>query len=126
MNTSPLIFNSPGIAHPILLRSEAEGYWTAIFRTPPGLSHGTRLRVSDGDWSVSAPVYLDWPVVPGRVEIVSASRSSASLVLWVRGMAENSDRNNVAVVVDGAAATIECVGKVRQGEWASAQTRIES
>jgi tRNA (mo5U34)-methyltransferase len=101
---------------PIILRSEGEDYWTAIFRLPPGLKpgrHHVRLRTAQVDWSDPTWIYLDCPVSPGRLEIVSALRSQEcenSIILWVRGMAENSDRNNLTVLVNGAAACVDYVG----------------
>jgi hypothetical protein len=102
---------------PIAVSETAEGHHRANFKLPPGLSagwHEVRVRTADSEWSRPVRIAVDLPASADAIEIATscdafdwrAGRFSLShrfFSLWLRGLAdaENADRGNVKVEIDG-------------------------
>lgn len=101
---------------PLDLVEVGEGRWQSNFRLPPGLAAGWRevtVRVSGGPASNSLPIAIDMPLAAGPIELTGICdaqtfapnrldlRQGRWLSLWVTGLPENADRNNVGVYLDG-------------------------
>lgn len=85
-------------------------------RIPPGLKtgrHPVRLRTAESRFSNECYIYLDWDTVVDAIEIRSAcdgiswrenvcvTATGRFATLYAGGVAQNSDPNNVQVVIDG-------------------------
>jgi tRNA (mo5U34)-methyltransferase len=96
----------------LFLKRDASSRWVANFRLPPGLEPGwnqTRLRLADTPFGRSLRIAVDVPVEAGPLVIrelsdgVTWERDSMNLArggllsVWIAGLGENSDRNNVRV-----------------------------
>jgi tRNA (mo5U34)-methyltransferase len=101
---------------PIVVVRVDDGMWQANFKLPPGLSRGwhpVRVRVRNGPRSNDLPVAVDLPPPDGPVAIAAVQdgttwerdelrlHSGNALTLWVEGLPENADRENVVVLLDG-------------------------
>jgi tRNA (mo5U34)-methyltransferase len=102
-----------GFGAPALFARREDGRrWVANFRLPPGLDSGwkeTRLRLSDTGFSESIRIAVDLPLVAGVLAIrevcdgVSWEHDTVDLgkgglvSVWIGGLGENADRNNVRV-----------------------------
>jgi len=100
---------------PVVLLRDGEQEWHANFRLPPGLRpgwHEVRLRTVRSGFSNTCRIAVDLPVKTSGIAIVDAQdgktwqpgevqfRSDEKwghLALWISGLAENCDRNNVRV-----------------------------
>jgi tRNA (mo5U34)-methyltransferase len=93
-----------------------EGCWQANFRLPPGLTPGWRsvsVRVDGSLPSNSTTIAVDLPVAADRIQVKSLCDARTYvpnqldlgqgrwLSLWVEGLPENADRNNIYVFLDG-------------------------
>ena len=87
-------------------------HWQAEFKLPPGLApgwHAVEVRVGDSRPSNALRIAVDLPIEPGPISVVGVSdgatwapneidlKRGAALSLWIRGLPENADRNNVIV-----------------------------
>ena len=94
----------------------AECGWQANFRLPPGLSEGwcnVSVRVAGSLPSNTVPIAVDLPVRADRIHLKSLCDALAYtpnrldlgqgrwLTLWIEGLPENADRNNLRVYLDG-------------------------
>jgi len=102
---------------PLDLVRMGESAWQSNFRLPPGLTagwHDVTVRIGESKPSNAQRIAVDLPVVvtsPIEVESVCDAITFAKnrlergrgqwLSLWVAGMPENADRNNVRVFLDG-------------------------
>jgi len=112
---------------PVLwVKQEADGRWLANFRLPPGLASGwhvVRARFADSGFSNGLKIVVD---VTARVERVAVKTAydgrtwtpdhvslagGGFLSCWVDGLAENADRANTAVRLDGIRLRVEYVGE---------------
>ena len=99
--------------------------WLANFRLPPGLSpgwHPVRLRFADSDFGTALRIAVDMPVTVEQLELVAVcdgrtwkvgevdAATGGRVSCWVAGLAENADRANVAVLVDGRKTVVDFVG----------------
>ena len=106
-------------------RSEPDGSWLGNFRLPPGLKPGwndVRLRFADSDFGQTLRIAVDMPAMPGSVILVGACDAgtfqvntiavgeSGHVSAWVQGLPENSDRENVRVLLDARRLTVDYVG----------------
>lgn len=99
--------------YPLNVKPLGEGHWVVVFKLPPGLPQGwqdVRVRVRDGQWSNPSRIAVDVPVEAGELAIASVCDgerwtpneiSSSYASLWVHGCAENADRNNLDVFLNG-------------------------
>jgi tRNA (mo5U34)-methyltransferase len=93
------------------------GQWSTNCRLPPGLKPGrcpVRLRTSASAFSNELYIFIDSPIAPDLLEIRSAcdgvtwresvcvTATGRFMTFYVAGIAENSDRNNVEIIVDDA------------------------
>jgi tRNA (mo5U34)-methyltransferase len=101
---------------PLDLAQLSETSWQANFRLPPGLTAGWRdvtLSLAGSLPSNSLPIAVDMPLVCGPIEITAIcdARSFAPnrldfeqgrwISLWLTGLPDNADRNNLRVFLDG-------------------------
>jgi tRNA (mo5U34)-methyltransferase len=101
---------------PLDLVDVGAGRWQANFRLPPGLQPGWRnvsVRVAGSQPSNTLSIAVDLPVESGPIELKSVSDAITFapnrldlgggrwLSLWIEGLPENADRNNVKVYLDG-------------------------
>lgn len=101
---------------PLDLVKVAEGMWQANFLLPPGLGpgwHEVAVRVGDSRASNAQRIAVDLPLTSGPIEITDVcdavtfakhrlERARGQwLSLWVAGLPENADRNNLAVYLEG-------------------------
>jgi tRNA (mo5U34)-methyltransferase len=101
---------------PLDLVQMGEECWQSNFRLPPGLAAGWRdvtVRVAGSLPSNALPIAIDMPVESGPIELTAvcdaktfaANRLDLDqgrwLSLWIKGLPENADRNNIRVYLDG-------------------------
>ena len=101
---------------PLDLVGQGNGIWQSNFRLPPGLEPGWRdvtLRVAGSLPSNAIPIAIDLPVDSGPIELkgVCDAKTFAPnrldlaeghwLTMWIEGLPENADRNNIGVYLDG-------------------------
>ena len=103
--------------------------WQVNFKLPPGLAsgwHDVRLRVRGSRPGDACRIAVDLPVDPaGPLRITGIAdgstwtrdqidlRNGGALSLWVDGLPENADRNNVQVYLDGRRLPVEWVEAAR-------------
>jgi tRNA (mo5U34)-methyltransferase len=100
-----------------------EGYCQVSFPLPPGLPagwHPVRITTADAE-SNSLPIAVDIPLAADSLSIVSVSdgvswepfrvsKKNGFVSLWVRGLPENADVNNVRVYMGGKRQVTDFVG----------------
>jgi tRNA (mo5U34)-methyltransferase len=87
-------------------------HWQVDFMLPPGLTpgwHDVSVRVKDSRPGNALRIAVDLPLVPGPIEIAGLRDGAtwaaneidlaqgAVLSLWIAGLPENADRNNIRV-----------------------------
>ena len=92
------------------------GYWEANFKVPPGLAsgwHEARIRVGSSGRSNALLIAVDLPVMTSRIAIPGISdgktwkpneldlRQGNVVSMWIAGLPENADLNNVRAFLDG-------------------------
>ena len=95
-----------------------DGYWDATFKLPPGLAagwHSASLRIGSSGRSNVRRLAVNMPVVADHVEIRAVcdgqtwkqneidSRKGNVVAMWIAGLPENADMNNVRAFLDGEA-----------------------
>ncbi|MGI8741181.1 MAG: methyltransferase domain-containing protein [Bryobacteraceae bacterium] len=110
---------------PIQLHRCEDDRWEAIFKLPPGLTpgmHEVRLRVGDSAAGGPYSVVVDMPAETESLNITSicdgttwkeVNPQSGTISLWVTGLPENADKNNVEVRVNGKRLRIDYVNPKR-------------
>jgi tRNA (mo5U34)-methyltransferase len=101
---------------PLDLVRMGESAWQSNFRLPPGLTagwHDVTVRIGESKPSNAQRIAVDLPVVAGAIEVESVCDAITFAKnrlerdhgqwhsLWISGMPENADRNNVRVFLDG-------------------------
>lgn len=100
---------------PIHLAQVEEERWQTNFKLPPGLIagwHDVRVRVGDSLPGAAQRIVVDVPLPQTPIEITGAcdgvtwvpnrvDLGSDALSLWIAGLPDNADRNNVRVYLDG-------------------------
>ncbi len=101
---------------PISLKRVGADGWQTDFKLPPGLTagwHEVRVRIGDGPPGSSARIAVDVPLDPTTLEILGVKdgdiwtpdridlRRGNILSLWVKGLPNHADRNNLRVWVNG-------------------------
>lgn len=125
LSREDLRFEAGGFGSPALyLRRELEGRWVANFRLPPGLDagwHAVRLRLASTGFSEELRIAVDVPlatsgiafgaVCDGRTWEPNVVRPGPDrrLSLWLAGLPENTDRNNLVVWLGGARTAIDYI-----------------
>lgn len=97
---------------PVQVWHYAKQRWQVDFRLPPGLApgwHDVRVRIGDSRPSNVLRIAVDLPLEVGPIRIVGVRdgvtwaanqidiNSGGALSLWIDGLPENADRNNVRV-----------------------------
>ncbi|HSW49363.1 MAG TPA: DUF1698 domain-containing protein [Bryobacteraceae bacterium] len=124
VNREDLRLEVGGFGAPALyLRQEEGSRWAANFRLPPGLEPGwsqTRLRLADTGFGNPLRIAVDVPAEAERLVIREAgdgvtwerdTLGSRILSLWVAGLGENADRNNVRVLLGEARLSVDYVSE---------------
>ncbi len=120
-------FGAPVIA----LQKDADRGWHANFKLPPGLKpgwHEVRLRTAKSAFSNPCKIAVDVPFKPGEVEIRAAGdgrnwqpgevhlargQEWGHLTLWIAGLSETADRNNVRVYCDSKRLPVDFVSSAQ-------------
>ena len=122
-----------GLGVPVIyLRFLGNGEWQANTRVPPGLSPGWKsahLRTLNSGYSAAQRVAVDMAVAaPGPPEVTGlcdatdwtpgvvrlTGGGTGYLSMWLRGLTDNADRNNVAVYLSETRMKIDFVGELDQ------------
>jgi tRNA (mo5U34)-methyltransferase len=105
---------------------QGDRVWQANFRLPPGLApgwHMLRLRFPGSRFSREWRIAVDLPVRVERLTLLAVldgkSRTpdevrigeNTTITCWVEGLAENSDRANTTVWLDGRRLRVEFMGE---------------
>jgi tRNA (mo5U34)-methyltransferase len=96
-------------ARPVYVKRNADGIWFTCFRLPPGLEpgwHAVRLRIAGTQFSNSKNIAVDMPLRVGKLEIAGVADAvdfapeirSGFMAIWVRGLPENADCQNIGVL----------------------------
>ncbi len=108
----------------VYLARQADGSWQANFKLPPGVAPGwrdVRLRTATSGFSNAVRIAVDIPLRVESLRIAGLRDSStweadqlrlappAMISLWVEGLPENADRNNVGVWIGGMRLAIDHV-----------------
>ncbi|HYM11340.1 MAG TPA: methyltransferase domain-containing protein [Bryobacterales bacterium] len=101
---------------PLHVAPVGDSRWQANFKLPPGLTpgwHNVTVRLGDSLPSNPKPIAVDLPISVGTIELTGLCdgqawiknqldlRKGRSLALWVAGLPENADRNNLRVYLPG-------------------------
>ncbi len=113
------------------LRRDSDGNPHFSSRLPPGLSPGrydVRLRTKDSEFSNACKIVVGLqdsgnPVIDAvcdgstwrQDEIVRDESGLGHLVLWLRGLSDNADRNNVRVYLNAQRLPVEYVSDANEG-----------
>jgi len=115
-----------GFGAPALSLSQGmPGHFATNVLLPPGLQpgrHAVRLRTAGSEFSGECHIFVDLPVFAGPLEIlrlgdgvswrenVSVTATGRFACLYAGGLADNTDTNNLAIVVDDIPVKPEFVG----------------
>jgi len=106
--------------------SQGDHLWQANFRLPPGLEpgwHMLRLRFPGSRFSQEWQIAVDMElrverltmlaVLDGRARTPNEVRlgKGATVTCWVKGLADNSDRVNTTVWLDGRRLRVDYMGE---------------
>ena len=130
--------------------SKVEGHWQATFKCPPGLSpgwHDVTLAIGDSPGSNPVKIAVDLKPDTDSLRIASICDGTTwkpgeinldlgdSLSMWIEGLPENADRNNVQVIVSGVKAPVAYVeppktegrqlnASLPAGKWSDATLKV--
>ncbi len=96
---------------PVYVKRNSDGIWFTCFRLPPGLEpgwHEVRLRTAGSRFSDPRRIAVDMPLKCGKLEISGVADAvdfgqevhSGFLALWLKGLPENADCQNIRVFVN--------------------------
>jgi hypothetical protein len=100
----------------LFLEYQDGGHWMLNIRVPPGLKtgrHSVRLRTAESRFSNECYIYVDYATVVDGIEIrslcdgmcwrenVCVTATGRFATLYTGGVSQNSDPNNLEVVLDG-------------------------
>ncbi len=113
--------------------------WQVGFKLPPGLTagwHDVRVRSQDSQPSDALRIAVDLPLEPGPIRIAGVRDTVTSeantvdlargswLSIWMDGLPDNSDRNNVRVYLDDVRLEVRYVGLAKDGAPAQVNAAI--
>lgn len=123
---------------PIDVKRFESDVWQVKLKLPPGLMpgwHDLRIRVAGSLPGSARAVAVDMPLeqtvlqindltdgatwTPGRVDL----RQGLVLTLWVNGLSDNADRNNVRVAINGERAEVTYVAS-RRGQSGQINVKV--
>ena len=123
---------------PLHVAALGENLWQANLMLPPGLTpgwHDVSVRIGDGPSSNSKNIAVDLPLLAGAIEIAGVrdaqtwasqkldTATGRGVCLWIGGLPENADRNNVRVYLAGHRMNVTFVE--RQSKTGLRQVNIE-
>jgi hypothetical protein len=115
----------------LFLKNQDAGHWMLNIRVPPGLTtgrHSVRLRTAESRFSNECYIYVDCATVVGDIEIrslcdgisrrenVCVTVTGRFATLYAGGVAQNSDPNNLQVVIDGVPVSPIFIGALDENE----------
>jgi hypothetical protein len=115
----------------LFLKNQDAGHWMLNIRVPPGLKtgqHPVRLRTAESRFSNECYIYVDCATVVGDIEIrslcdgiswrenVCVTATGRFATLYAGGVAQNSEPNNLQVVIDGAPVSAIFIGAPDENE----------
>jgi len=115
---------------PITVKRRAD-YWDTTFKLPPGLApgwHQACIRVASCGRSNVRLLAVDLPIVAGSLAIQSICdgktwkrdeldlRQADSVAMWIAGLPENADKNNLRAFLDGRRIPVLFVERANGGE----------
>jgi tRNA (mo5U34)-methyltransferase len=115
---------------PIHVAQSGDGEWHSNFKLPPGLQpgwHEVRLSVGGSRPGSARRIAVDVPLAAGDIQIQSVSDGTTwaksqldlsrgdVLSLWVSGLPDNVDCNNLLVSLDGARLTVTYIEAAGEG-----------
>jgi tRNA (mo5U34)-methyltransferase len=101
---------------PVSVQPRGNGLWHTNFKLPPGLEPGfyeVRLRTLKSAFSNSVKIAVDVPALAQALSITGVSdgrtwkaadirlNPNGIIAVWVTGLPENADLNNIDVILDG-------------------------
>lgn len=99
---------------PISVTPIGDSFYQANFKLPPGIEpgwHEVTLRIGDSERSAPHRIAVDVPIVAGDLAITAIAENETwvpnqamrgkSMAVWVHGLPENVDVNNVRVTLAG-------------------------
>ena len=116
---------------PMDVNQHADQCWQAGFKLPPGLAagwHEVRVRVQDSQPSNAMRIAVDLPLEPGPICIAGVRDGltwvsnqisltpGAVLSVWIEGLPENADRNNVRMYLGEARLELKYVAPAKSQE----------
>ncbi|MFN7918737.1 MAG: DUF1698 domain-containing protein [Bryobacteraceae bacterium] len=120
-----LIIDVSGYGVPTLYtRSDHPGVWTANFRVPLGLApgwHDVKLRFPESQYSNAVRIAMDIPPQPVGLSLVAVCGAhgwtdfrmtpvdNGFLCVYVKGLSENCDRNNLRVMLGGKRIAVDFI-----------------
>ena len=108
-----------------------DDYWDATFKLAPGLApgwHQASIRIGAGGRSNARPLAIDMPLAAGHISIHGVSdgqtwkqneidsRRGNVIAMWLAGLPENADMNNVRAFLDGKRIPVVFVERANAGE----------
>jgi hypothetical protein len=115
----------------LFLKNQGAGDWMLNIRVPPGLKpgrHPVRLRTAESRFSNECYIYVDFDTDVGAIEIrslcdgiswrenVCVTATGRFATLYAGGVAQNSDANNLQVVIDGVPVSPTFIGSPDENE----------
>lgn len=106
-------------------------HWQADFRLPPGLTpgwHDVRVRVEQSRPSNALRIAVDLPLEPRSIQLAGVRdgatwalneidlKKGTALSLWLDGLPENADRNNVRVYLEDVRLDVIYLEPARENE----------
>jgi tRNA (mo5U34)-methyltransferase len=100
--------------------------WQTNFKLPPGLTpgwHDVTIRIDDSIPSNGKSIAVDLPIPTGQIELTGLCDGQTwikneldrakgqSIALWIAGLPENADRNNLRVYLAGRRLNISYIEK---------------
>jgi tRNA (mo5U34)-methyltransferase len=101
---------------PIALVQREPGWWETTFKLPPGLAagfHKVAVRIGDSRPGAGVSIAVDLPAEPQSLHMSGVGDGTTwrpgqierqrgnTLSLWVAGLPDNADRNNVRIYLSG-------------------------
>jgi tRNA (mo5U34)-methyltransferase len=123
-------------ARAVWLGQQGPGRWQANCKLPPGLDAGwqeVKVRTEGSRFSNAVKIAVDLPVTAGSIAVFDlcdgltwerGNVTSGYITLWIRGLTELADRNNIHVVLGGTRLPVEFVGATDEKDQRQVNARV--